>query len=132
MILPIKYQTYSCYFLRLFWLVQEPLIYNANYNKKIGWIEWSKVTNALSFYWSQNLLCQSKFFEPFQELDCFGASSKTFVPAQKPILLHTNHLFVWHKMVGLAHYVNRILGWLKKIGPAQKHFGTYKGQGTSK
>ena len=26
------------------------------------------------------------------------ASSKTFVPAQKPILLNANHLFVWHKM----------------------------------
>ena len=24
--------------------------------------------------------------------------SKTFVPAQKPILLNANHLFVWHKM----------------------------------
>ena len=27
-----------------------------------------------------------------------GASSKTFVLAQKPILLNANHLFVWHKM----------------------------------
>ena len=28
----------------------------------------------------------------------FSASSKTFVPAQKPILLNANHPFVWHKM----------------------------------
>ena len=27
-----------------------------------------------------------------------SASSKTFVPAQKPILLNANHLFVWHKI----------------------------------
>ena len=27
-----------------------------------------------------------------------SASSETFVPAQKPILLNANHLFVWHKM----------------------------------
>ena len=26
------------------------------------------------------------------------ASSKTFVLAQKPILMNANHLFVWHKM----------------------------------
>ena len=33
-----------------------------------------------------------------QILTGFSASSKTFVPAQKPILLNANHLFVWHKM----------------------------------
>ena len=27
-----------------------------------------------------------------------SVSSKTFVPAQKPILLNANHLFAWHKM----------------------------------
>ena len=27
------------------------------------------------------------------------ASSKIFVPAQKPILLNANHLFVLHKMI---------------------------------
>ena len=39
-----------------------------------------------------NFLSQSK------DLTEFSASSKTFVPAQKPILLNANHLFVWHKM----------------------------------
>ena len=31
-------------------------------------------------------------------LTAFSASSKTFVLAQKPILLNAKHLFVWHKM----------------------------------
>ena len=50
---------------------------------------------ALSFYRSQNVLCRSKFFE---HLTAFSASSKPFVPAKKPILPNTNHLFVWLKM----------------------------------
>ena len=41
---------------------------------------------------SPNLLSQPK------NLTAFRASSKTFVPAQKLILLNANHLFVWHKM----------------------------------
>ena len=39
-----------------------------------------------------NILSQPK------NLTEFSASSKTFVLAQKPILLNANHLFVWHKM----------------------------------
>jgi hypothetical protein len=39
-----------------------------------------------------NFLSQSK------NLIAFSASSKTFVPAQKPILLNANHPFFWHKM----------------------------------
>ena len=41
-----------------------------------------------------NFLSQSK------NLTAFSASSKTFVPAQKPNLLNGNHLLVWHKMFG--------------------------------
>ena len=33
-----------------------------------------------------------------KNLTAFSASSKTFVPAFKPILLNANHFFVWHKM----------------------------------
>ena len=33
-----------------------------------------------------------------KNLTASSASSKTFVPAQKPILLNANPLFVWHKM----------------------------------
>ena len=39
-----------------------------------------------------NILSQPK------NLTAFSASSKPFVPAQKPILLNANHLFVWLKM----------------------------------
>jgi hypothetical protein len=38
------------------------------------------------------------FWSQSQTWTAFSASSKTFVPAQKPILLNANHLFVWHKM----------------------------------
>ena len=31
-------------------------------------------------------------------LTALCASSNIFAPAQKPILLNANHLFVWHKM----------------------------------
>ena len=45
------------------------------------------------------MFCASPIFlsQP-KNLTAFNASSKTFVPAQKPILLNANHLFVWHKM----------------------------------
>ena len=38
------------------------------------------------------------FLSQPKHLTAFSASSKTFVPAQKPILLNANHLLVWHKM----------------------------------
>ena len=76
-------------------------------------------------------LCDSKQISPFtgpkifcaspnflshpKSLTAFSASSKTFVPAQKLILLNGNHLFVWHKM----------------FGPAQNILGPVKGQGIS-
>ena len=50
-----------------------------------------------------------------KNLTAFSASSKTFVLAQKLILLNANHFFVWHK----------------KFGPAQNILGPVKGQGRS-
>ena len=44
------------------------------------------------FYAVPNFLSQLK------NLTAFTASSKTFVPAQKPILLYANQFFVWRKM----------------------------------
>ena len=38
------------------------------------------------------------FLSQPENLTAFSATSKTFVPAQKPILLNANHLFVLHKM----------------------------------
>ena len=49
-------------------------------------------TGPKMFCASPNFLSQPK------NLTAFSASSKTFVPAQKPILQNANHLFVWHKM----------------------------------
>ena len=54
------------------------------------------------------------FFSQPKNLTASSASSKTFVPTQKPILLNTNHLFVvWHKKCGVAQ---NILGPVKGKG----------------
>ena len=49
-------------------------------------------TGPKMFCATPNFLSQPK------NLTAFSVSSKTFVPAQKTILLNANHLFVWHKM----------------------------------
>ena len=62
------------------------------------------------------MFCGSlNFLSKTKNLTAFSASSTTFVPAQNPILLNANHLFVWHK----------------KFGPAQNIFEPGKGQGIS-
>ena len=68
------------------------------------------------------------FWSQPKNLTAFSASSIPFVPAQKPILLNANHLFVWHKMFVTAKYVNTFLVWHKKFGPAQNILGPIKGQ----
>ena len=60
-----------------------------------------------------------------KNLTAFSASSKSFVPAQKPILLNANHLFVW------LQNVNKFFVWRKKFGPAKNILGPVKGQGIS-
>ena len=79
-------------------------------------------TGPKLFCAGSNVLSQPK------NLTAFSASSKTFVPAQKPILLNANHLFVWHKKFVSA---TKFLVWHKKIGPAQNMLGPVKGQGIS-
>ena len=49
-------------------------------------------TGPKMFCAGSNVLSYSK------NLIAFRASPKTFVPAKKPILMHANHLLVWHKM----------------------------------
>jgi hypothetical protein len=51
------------------------------------------------------IFCASPIFlsQP-KNLNAFSASSKTFVLAQKAILLNANHLFVWHKMFVYINY----------------------------
>ena len=48
-------------------------------------------------------------FEPVQNLIAFSASSKTFVPAQKPTLLNANYLLVRDKMFVTGTIVNKFL-----------------------
>jgi hypothetical protein len=48
-------------------------------------------TGPKMFCAGPNFLSQPK------HLTALSASSKTFVPAQKSILLNANHFFVWHK-----------------------------------
>ena len=59
------------------------------------------------------------FLSQPKNLTAFSASLKTFVPAQKLILLNTNHLFVWHKMFVTATICKQIFGLAQKNGPAQ-------------
>ena len=66
------------------------------------------------------------FLSQLKNLTALSASSKTFVPAQKPILLIANHLFVWHKMFVTATICKQIFGATQKIWTGTKHFGTCK------
>ena len=70
------------------------------------------------------------FMSQPKNLTAFSASLKTFVPAQKPILLNTNNLFVSQKMFKTTTvYVNKSFVWHKKFGTAQNILGPVKGQG---
>ena len=75
-------------------------------------------TGPKMFCAGPNFLSQSK------NLIAFSASSKTFVPVQKPILLNANHLFC-----DCHNYVNKFLVWHNKFGPARNILGPVKGQG---
>ena len=79
------------------------------------------LTNALSFYRSQNVLCRSKFFELAQKFDCILRLFKNFCAGTK-----TNFTFVWHKIFVIA-IIWKV--WHKKFGPAQNILGPVKGQG---
>ena len=77
-------------------------------------------TGPKIFCASPNFLSQPK------NLTTLSASSKPFVPAQKPILLNANHLFVWHKMFVTATICKYIFVLAQKIWTSTKHFGTCK------
>ena len=74
-------------------------------------------TGPKMFCAGPNFLSQPK------NLTAFSASSKTFVPAQKPILLNANHLFVWHKMSVTDTICKYIFGPIQKCGLAQNILG---------
>jgi hypothetical protein len=61
-------------------------------NQKLTTLMPCPFTGAKMFCAGPNFLSLPK------NLTAFSASSKPFVPAQKPILLNANHLFVWHKI----------------------------------
>ena len=77
-------------------------------------------TGPKMFCAGPNFLSQPKY------LTAFSATSKTFVPAQKPILLNANHLFVWHKMFVTDTISKKIFGFAQKVWTSPKHFGTCK------
>ena len=77
-------------------------------------------TGPKMFCVGPNILSQPK------NLTAFSASSKTFMLAQKPILLNANHLFVWHKIFVTATICKWIFGLAQKIWTSPKHFGTCK------
>ena len=80
-------------------------------------------TGPKMFCAGPNFLSQPK------NVNAFSASSSTFVPAQKSILLNANHLLSGTKGLQLPQYVNKFLFWHKKIGPAQNILGPVIGQG---
>ena len=82
-------------------------------------------TGPKMFCAGPNFLSQPK------NLTAFSASSKTFVSAQKPILLNANHFLSGTKCFWLPQYVNKSLVWHKKFVPAQNILGPVKGQGIS-
>ena len=45
------------------------------------------------------------FLSPPKNLTAFSATSKTFEPAQKTILLNANHLSVWQKKFCECHNI---------------------------
>ena len=61
-----------------------------------------------------------------KHLTAFSDSSKTFVPANKTILLNANHYFVWHKMFVTGTIRKQIFGPTQNIWTGTKHFGTCK------
>ena len=65
--------------------------------------------------------CPNTLFQP-KSLIAVSASSKSFVLAQKPILMNANHRFVWHKMVVTTTICKYF------FGPAQNILGPVKGQ----
>ena len=77
-------------------------------------------TGPNMFCASPNVLSQSK------NLIAFSTSSKTFVPAQKPILLNANHLLVWDKKFGADAICKSVFGMAQKIWTSPKYLGTFR------
>ena len=80
-------------------------------------------TGPKMFCANPNFLSQPK------NLTAFSASSKPFVPAQKPIYWMQIIFLSGTKSFVTATIVNKFLAWQKKNGPAQSILGFVKEQG---
>ena len=64
------------------------------------------------------------------KMTAFCASSTTFEPVQKTVLLNANHLFVRHKMFVTGTICKLIFGLAQRICTNTKNFlGPVKGEG---
>ena len=91
------------YLLTMYLLWFHMKIWNSKFfGAKIYWILFSSNCKQLVLpcpFTSPKMFCACpNFLSQPNNLTAFSASSTTFVPAQNPILLNANHLFVWHKM----------------------------------
>ena len=69
------------------------------------------------------------FLSQPKNLTAFSASSKPFLPTQRPILLNANHLFVWHKIFVTATICKYFLLFRTKNLDPPKTFLPVKVQG---
>ena len=75
-------------------------------------------TGPQMFFAGPNFLSQPK------NLTAFSASSKTLVPAQKPILVNANNSFVCYKRFVTGSICKQSFGPTQKICTGTKHFAT--------
>ena len=98
--------------------------------KQFIWL-WKKALMPCPFTCPKIFCAGPNFLSQTKNLTAFSASSKTFVPAQKSILLNAIIFLSGTKCLWLPQYVNNFLVWHKKFGPAQNILGPVKGQGIS-
>ena len=84
------------------------------------------LTNALSFYRSQNVLEWSIFFEPDQKFIYILWQSQKFLATQKDDFHSVKLLFCRHKRFWRATKCNQSFGLAQKIWTGTKHCGTCK------
>ena len=82
---------------------------------------WIWVLMPCPFTGSKMFCAGPNFLRHPKNLNAFSASSKTFVPAQKPILLNANHLFVsGTNCLWLPQYVNNFWSGTKNFGTCKR------------
>ena len=88
------------------------------------------MSNALSFYRSQNVLCWSKFFVPDQKKYLYVVAVTNILGQTKIWFAFSNIGFCAStKFFEEALNAVKFLDWLKIFGPAQNILGPVKGQG---